>query len=428
MNISRRNFCKTATASVLAPMIVPHHVLGQGGATAPSDKIRLACIGVGGQGSGNLTAFMGDPRVQIVAVCDVDAQHRARAAATAKLGAGDTYKDYREVLARADVDAVMCATPDHWHAIIATAAAAAKKDLYSEKPLAASIGEGRALCQAIQKHQRVLQCGTWRRSSMKTRLACEWVRNGYIGDLKEVLVGVPAQFQIQGGFTGMEAPQPVPAHLDYEMWLGPAPEAAYTAARCHFNFRWISTYAPGYITDWGAHFLDVAQWGLDKDETSPTEIQATEVKRRDQGIYDAPEQYRIEYHYATGPRIVMVSTPDSNQWGVKFIGSKGTIHTENERLETEPASLRSVKLKDTDVHLFESRNHHQNFIDAVISRGRTAAPAETAHRAATLCHLGAISAALGKPLKYDPVKETFPDDAAANALLTKKFRGDWKLS
>jgi predicted dehydrogenase len=379
-------------------------------------------------GTGNLQSFLNDERVQVVAVCDVDANHREAARNLAGLKEGDAYRDFREVLARPDVDAIMNATPDHWHAVIATAAAAAGKDLYTEKPLAAGIADGRALCRAVEKHQRVLQCGTWRRSGMKTRMACEWVRNGYIGDLQAIEIGVPGAFAISGGFTGLEAPEAVPAHLDYGLWLGPAPEAPYTAARCHFNFRWINDYAPGYITDWGAHFLDVAQWGAGMDETAATEVSATEVTRRDKGVYDAPESFHIEYHYPKGPRMVMFSTTDQQKWGVRFVGTKGSVFTENERLETDPASLRTVKLKDGDTRLFESKSHHGNFIDAVLTRGRTAAPASVAQRAATLCHLGAISAALGRPVRFDPDAENFGSDEAANALLARPLRGPWKLA
>lgn len=420
--LSRRRFL-TATA----PLILPGRIFGQGGATSPNNKVRLACIGVGGQGTGNLNAFLTDERVQVVAVCDVDATHRANAAALAKLKPEDALKDWREVIARKDVDAIMCATPDHWHAVIATAAAAAGKDLYSEKPLAASIGEGRAICDAVKKHGRVLQCGTWRRSGMKTRLACEWVRNGYIGELKEILVGVPGAFGINGGYTGMEPEQPVPPQLDYEMWQGPAAAAPYTAGRCHYNFRWVDSYAPGYVTDWGAHFLDVAQWGAGRDDTGPTEVSATEVKRRDKGYYDAPESFRVEYHFAKGPRVVLFSTTDANQYGIKFIGSSGWIFTENERLDSEP-NLRAVKLKDSDERLFVSNNHHRNFIEAVLTRGRTAAPADVAQRAATMCHLGAISAKLGRPVKFDPSTETSAGDAEVSALLTRPLRGPWKLA
>ena len=425
---TRRRFLRTTSAAVAAPLIVPGRVLGQGGATPPSARVRLACIGTGGMGTGNLRSFLTDDRVQVVAVCDVDRQHREAAAAIAGLQAGDTYGDFREVLARKDVDAVMVATPDHWHAVIDVAAAKAGKDLYSEKPLAASIGEGRAVCRAVAEQKRVLQCGTWRRSGMKTRMACEWVRNGYIGDLRVIEVGVPGTFQISGGFTGQEPAEAPPEHFDHRMWLGPAPEVPYIAGRCHYNFRWVNDYAPGYITDWGAHFLDVAQWGAGMDHTSPVEVSATGVQRREKGYYNAPEHFRIEYQYAKGPRVVMTTTDDKSQWGVKFVGSTGWIMTENEKLEMEPASLRTVKLKDTDVKLFVSNNHHRNFIDAVLTRGQTAAPAETAQRAATMCHLGAISAALSRPIKYDAAAESFPGDPEATALLTRKLRGEWKIS
>lgn len=425
---SRRRFLTRSAAALAAPLIVPGRVLGLDGAVAPSSKVRLACIGVGGMGTGNLRAFLSDERVQVVAICDVDATHRQAARELTKVGEGDLYKDYREVLARKDVDAVMIATPDHWHAVIATAAAAAGKDMYSEKPLSAAIADGRAVCKAVEKYQRVLQCGTWRRSGMKTRLACEWVRNGHIGDLKVIEVGVPGKFAISGGFDGTEPACAPPPEIDYPMWLGPAPDAPYSPARLHFNFRWINDYAPGYITDWGAHFLDVAQWGAGMDETSPTEISTTAVTRRDKGIYNAPESFRVEYQYANGTRVVMSSVTDQKDWGIRFVGTKGTIFTENERLETDPPSLRSVRPKDGDVKLFESKNHYRNFIDAVLTRGQTAAAAPVAQRAATMCHLGAISAALGRPVKYDPAAENFGTDAEANKFLAKELRGDWKLT
>ncbi len=424
---SRRRFLALSAAAGAAPLVLPSRVLGLGQETAPSNKVRLACIGVGGMGTGNLRTFLNDKRVQVVAVCDVDDHHRAAAAELAGLKDGDSTRDFQEVLARSDVDAVMIAVPDHWHAVIAVAAAAAGKDLYAEKPLAASIGEGRALCEAVKQHQRVLQCGTWRRSSLKTRLACEWVRNGYIGEIQQIEVGVPGQFRIRDGYTGEEKPETPPAHFDYERWLGPAPEAPYTPARCHYNFRWVNDYAPGYITDWGVHFLDVVQWGANKDDTGPLAIKAENIARRPAGIYNAPESFRIEYQYADGLRVIMTSTTDEKAWGIKFVGTKGWIFTENDRLEFGPDDLHKVKFKDSDERLFVSNQHHRNFIDAVLSRGRTAAGPESSQRAATLSHLGAISAALGRPLTFDPLTESFPDDEEANALVTRPLRGPWSL-
>ena len=419
---TRRQFIKSTF-----PLIVSASVLGRGGAVAANSRIRMACIGLGGQGTSNMRAFLTDERVQIVAICDVDAKHREAAGALAKVGGADLMRDFREALARTDVDVVLNATPDHWHSNIAIAAAKAGKDLYSEKPLGASIAEGRAICRAVEQNKRILQCGTWRRSGLKVRMACELVRNRYIGELKEIEVGVPGKFAVRGGFTGLEEPQPVPAHLDYAMWQGPALEKPYTEARCHFNFRWVNDYAPGYITDWGAHFIDVAQWGAGMDEATPTEVVAHDVKRRDKGIYDAPEEYRIEYRYANGVKMTLLSTTDPSKYGTRFIGTEGWIFTENDKLQASDINILRTKLKDSDVRLFESKEHHRNFIDAVISRGQVAAPAETAQRAAATCYLGSISAAVKRPLKFDPVAEKFIGDDEANTMLIKPMRDAWKI-
>lgn len=419
---TRRSFLKTA-----APLILGSGILGRAGAVGANGKVRLACIGVGGMGTGNLKAFLNEDRVQVVAICDVDATHRAAAAKLAGLQEGDTYVDHRDVLARSDVDVIMNATPDHWHSHIILDAVKAGKDLYSEKPIAASIGEGRAVCEALKNHGRLLQCGTWRRSRLKVRIACELVRNGRIGELKEIEVGVPGKFNVRGGFTGLEAEEAVPAHFDYQRWLGSAPQRPYTAARCHFNFRWCNDYAPGYITDWGAHFLDVAQWGAGMDDTAPVEVSAPEVMRRDKGIYDAPESFRIEYRYANGVRVVMFSTMDQAKWGTRFIGSEGWIYTENEVLKASDDNILRDRPKD-GIKLIESKDHHGNFIDAVLDRSRPlAAPAEAAHRAATFCHLGAIAAEVGGTLTFDPHRETFPGNEKASTLVTRKMREGWSL-
>jgi predicted dehydrogenase len=409
------------------PLILPATILGRAGAVSPNGKVRLACIGLGGQGMSNLRAFLADERVQVVALCDVDAQHLEKAAALAQLQKADCYRDFREVLARGDVDAVMNATPDHWHSNVAIAAATAGKDLYSEKPLGGSIVEGRAICQAVKANQRVLQCGTWRRSGLKVRMACERVVNGYLGELQTIEIGVPAAFAVRGGFTGLEAAEAVPIHFDYDLWLGPAAERPYTAARCHFNFRWIEEYAPGYITDWGAHFLDVAQWGAGMDDTTPVSVMADQVVRRSAGLYNAAEQFRIEYTYANGVRVIMQSTTDKSQWGTRFVGSEGWIFTESEVLKASDDNLLRTRLKSADKRLFESKHHHRNFIDAVLDRGQTAAPAEIAQRAATTCQLGAIAAMLGRGLKFDPATERFADDDEANTHLSKPMREAWRL-
>ena len=405
-------------------MVVPASVLGRGGAKAPNERVQMACIGVGGMGSGNMRSLMQDQRVEMLAVCDVDANHRK--AALPLTG----YSDFRDVLVREDIDAVMIATPDHWHAIITGAAIKAGKDVYCEKPLAASIAEGRYVSDLVAKHKTVLQCGTWRRSGAYTRMACEWVQNGYVGTLKHIDVGVPARFEIRGGYTGMESPQAVPEALNFDMWLGPCLEVDYTASRVHFNFRWLNAYAPGYITDWGAHFLDVAQWGNDSDNTAPVSVKASKVAYRGTGLYDAPEEFQIDYRYANGVTMRMFATADDAQWGTKFIGDEGWVFTENSKLITEePIALRQTRLKKSDKKLYESKNHHRNFIDSVYSRERTAAPAEAAHRAATCCHLGGIAAAVSdEELHFDPKKERFTNSEAANQHLMRAMREPWRLS
>ena len=427
MKRSRRGFLKS-TLGLSAPLIIPSSVLGRGEATAPNDRIQLGCIGVGGMGSGNLNSFLSDKRVEVLAICDVDDRHRTAGLKAAKLGDDAGTRDFRELIARKDLDAFMVATPDHWHAIITGAAIQAGKDVYCEKPLAASVVEGRYVCRLAKQHKRVIQCGTWRRSGIHTRMACEWVRNGYIGKLKRIEVGVPAAFEIRGAkYTGLEGSEAVPDHFDYEMWLGPAPEAEYSPGRCHFNFRWVNDYAPGYITDWGAHFLDVAQWGNGTDDTAPVSAKASEVVRRSAGYYDAPEGFRIDYTYANGVEMTMVSTADAAKWGTKFVGEEGWVFTENDKLITEPATLRRTKLKAEDTRLYESNNHHENFIDSVYSRKETAAPAEAAHRAATCCHLGTIAAQTGKEIRFDPKTEQITNSEAGAKLLKRPMRGPWKL-
>ncbi len=429
--IARRDFLRGVLigvgGSMVAPSIIPGTALGAEEKVAANSRINLACIGVGGMGTGNMRSFLNDERVQVVAICDVDDSHRARGLETAKLKADAGYKDFREVMARKDVDAVMIATPDHWHSIITVAACRAGKDIYCEKPLAASIGEGRFVSDLVRKEKRVLQCGTWRRSGLYVRMACELVRNGYIGELKEIEVGVPGKFAIRGGYTGLEAPVPVPKELDYQMWLGPAPEAPYTPARCHFNFRWVLDYAPGYITDWGAHFIDVAQWGNNTDDTTPVSVKASGVKCREKGVYDAPEEFRIEYQYANGVRMTMLSTTDGKKYGTKFTGTKGWVFSENTTLITEPAELRRTRIKDSEIHLYESKNHHRNFIDCILSRKETAASVEAAHRAASCCHLGTIAALLKREVKFDPKSEKFPGDEEANKMVMRSMRGQWRL-
>lgn len=424
---TRRQFLAESATIITAPLIVPASALGRGEELAPSERVTMACIGVGGRGGSNLNTFKRNEKVQIVAVCDVDGGHLTHGLRAAGLEAGAGTRDFREVLRRDDIDTVMVGTPDHWHALITISAVEAKKDVYCEKPLVASIREGQAVQRAVKQHRRIVQCGTQRRSKAGCRFACELVRNGRIGALKRVEVGVPGKFAVRGGYTGTEDPQSVPSGFDYEMWLGPAPRASYTAARCHFNFRWVLDYAPGYITDWGAHYLDIAQWGIGADETGPVQVDAQDVGFREKGIYNAPEAFRIVYTYASGVQAILTATTDQSKWGMKFIGEKGSIYVETDKVISEPESIATSEIGPDEIRLYESQDHHRNFIDCVRSRKRPAAPVEIAHRSASVCHLGAISAILGRKLRWDPEKERFVGDEEANRRISRPMREPWKL-
>ncbi|MEM7235210.1 MAG: Gfo/Idh/MocA family oxidoreductase, partial [Planctomycetota bacterium] len=395
---------------------------------APSERIAMACIGVGGRCGTNLGIFEGTNEVVIVAVCEIDSRHLSRGLQRAGLDAKSGYHEFRDVLKRKDIDAVMVGTPDHWHALVTIAAIQAGKDVYCEKPLAASVAESQAVVRAVQKSDRILQCGTQRRSMSTCRFACELVRNGRIGKLRRVECGVPGRFAIRGGYTGLEAPQSIPKEFDYKRWLGPCDEAPYTAARCHFNFRWVNDYAPGYITDWGAHYLDIAAWGIGMDESGPSEIEALDVRTRKKGIYDAPESFQVVYRYPNGVEAVLISTTDTSRYGMKFIGDEGTVFVEGQKVVTTPSSMATTKIKDSEIRLYDAKNdHHGNFVDCVRSRKQPSAPVHIAHRSASICEIGAISCELGRKLRWDPKAEKFIDDKEADRKLSRPMRDPWSL-
>jgi len=430
---SRRDFLRAAAAATLtAPLILPGSAFGR---TAASDRITMGCIGVGGQGSWDMQAFLAQDAVQVVAVCDVDSRRLANAKARVEsyYAAGQrsgqysgcaATQDYRQLLSREDIDAVLIATPDHTHALIGVEAARRGKDIYCEKPLAYSIEEGRAMVETVRRTGRILQTGTQRRSSAACRQACEWVLNGRIGGLHTIRVGLPQGFYVQGGFSGEQPPMPVPEGFDYEKWLGPAPWVPYTEGRCHFNFRWILDYGEGYISDWGAHYLDIAQMGHGTDLTGPIEITA-QAEFPKEGLYDAPTDFHIEYVYGDGVR--MICATDEVR-GMRFEGSEGWIHIEKPGEATviaKPETILKSPIGPDGIHLPRSTGHHSNFIECVLSRLETVAPVEVGHRSATVCHLGAIAAQLGRKLKWDPDQEHFVGDSGADRWLSGSTREPW---
>ncbi len=423
---NRRTFLKSTMAAVAAPMIVPSSVLGLGDSTAPSERVTLGAIGVGNRGRSNLGHFHEEKRTQVVAVCDVDQNHRESARKMTGLEQDASYNHFMDVINRDDIDAVSIASPDHWHVIHTIEAAKSGKDIFCEKPASVCIAEGRKMADAVTKYDRVMQMGTWRRSLAGCRTACELVRNGYIGELQTIECGVPEGYHVKGDFKPGHPVEPVPKELDYDLWLGPAPDAPYTPGRCHFNFRWLLDYSAGYITDWGAHYYDIGQWGNNTDHTGPVHISgAAEFPKS--GLYDASVKHLIEYEYASGVRMVAFSSSDGSRYGMKFIGTEGWIHVESNDISSGPEGIAKIELKDTDTRLYTSDNHIVNFIDCVYSRGETAAPMESGHRTATICHLGHIATTLKRPLEWDPENEKFVGDREANALRERPMRGTWTI-
>ena len=423
------------TASVTAGAItLPYYVsssafLGKAGTVAPSNRITLGMIGVGGHGrSTNLKGFLGQTDARVLAVCDVDSRQieKAKDLVSARYGkiSANMPDGALEVLARGDIDAVMVSTPDHWHVPISVAAAKAGKDICCEKPTL-TIAEGRVLSDTISKYKRVFQMSTEDRSIYVYHRMAELVRNGRIGKLHTIRVGLPGGWRISGDPATVRQQQPVPDGFDYDMWLGPAPYAPYAPGRCHWNFRWILDYSGGQLTDWGAHIVDTAQWGNDTERTGPVEIEGWGVFPED-ALYDTATDYRIEYKYANG--VTMIIT--SGEVHLRFEGTEGWVGNTGWRgnLQAEPKSILDSVIGPDEIHLYtEPAGEHRNFLDCVKTRRDPYFPAEVGHRCCTVMHLGNISMLLGRKLKWDPDKEIFPSDAEADRLLSRPMRSPWHL-
>ena len=449
--ISRREFLKNSAALTTAalgfPYIVKSSTFGADGSTAPSNRIVMGCIGIGGQGTFNMKAFLSNSDVQVVAVCDVNrgndrydmlyqapsstaGREPARRIVNKHYGSGDcaAYNDFRKLLGRDDIDAVTVCTPDHWHGLISIAAAKANKDIYCEKPLVNTIAEGRAVYDAVKRHGRVLQTGSHERSNDSVRFACELVRNGRIGKLHTIRVNMPNSDPHHLEILKSNYPQPimsVPEGFDYDMWLGHTPWADYTARRCHFWWRFILDYGGGEMTDRGAHIIDIGQLGNNTDDTGPIEISGR-GRAPDRGIYDTFMEYDFECKYANGVRLIGGS---SGERGLKFEGTDGWIfiHIHGGRLEAEPASLLKEFIGPDEIHLGRSPGHHQDFINAVKVRRQPVAPAEVGHRTASICHLVNIAMQTGCKLKWDPATEQIVNNSDANRMLARPMRSPWHL-
>ena len=441
--LNRRGFLKGSASLVglaAAPYVVPASVLGAEGRAAANDRIVMGAIGLGGQGDRDMRSFLGMGSVQMAALCDVDEgstryeQGWLRGIAPAKQAVEQHYAaqlrdgtfkgvfttaDFRELLAREEIDAVCVATPDHWHALPVIAAARAGKDIHCQKPLSLTIADGRAMADAIRLHGRVFQCGSQRRSSGHCRRSCELVRNGRSGKLHTIHVGLPGGHS-NPGYRMDESPQPVPPGFDYDRWLGPAPWAPYTHKRCHWTFRWILDYSGGQLTDWGAHYIDMAHWGMGTERTGPIEIVGKGEFPRDVVLWNTATSFRVECLYANGMRMIVTS----GGGGVSFEGTEGTVNLEG---GTNPPSIAHSVIGPNEIHLYESSSQYGNFIECVKSRQATVAPVEVAHRSISPAHLGNISMMLGRKLRWDPDREQFGDDAEANRMLSRPHREPWTI-
>ncbi len=429
---TRRQFLAHSAAGALAaPLFVPASALGRADKAPASERLVVGVIGTGGQGRGLINNFLGHKDVEIAAVCDVDSRHLdlARQLVAKRAGKKDCkgYKDYRQLIAHKGLNAVIVATPDHWHALASVAALKANLDVYCEKPLANSIGEGRAICEAARQSRRVLQTGSHERSGANARFACELVRSGKIGKLHTLRINLPCNdpHHRTARAVGKVAPAPVPKELDWNVWLGHTPVVPYNEKRCHFWWRFITAYGGGEMTDRGAHVIDLAQLGAGTDDTGPVEIEAEGVRVKD-SIYDCFWDFKFTNTYASGLKLIGST---AGPRGVKFEGSDGWVfvHVHGARLEASSPDLLKIKPETLKVKLGRTPSHVRNFLDCVKSRAVPFATGEIGHRSASICHLNNIAMLLGRKLKWDPVRERFADDAQANRLLTPTMRAPWKL-
>ncbi len=430
-NLSRRRFLKGAAAAIAAPYFVPSTVFGRNGWLPPSERITVGFIGIGNMGGGHLGGFLDDRQLQVVAVCDVDAVKRKRAkdrveekyAADRQAGTFkgcDEYNEFERLLERKDIDAVLNATPDHWHAIIAIAAARAGKDIYSEKPMTLTVAEAWDTVAAVRRYGRVFQTGSQQRSDRNFRLACALVRSGRIGKLLKVNVGVA------GPSSEAYLPeQPVREGLDWDRWLGPAPWQPYNEERCSGSYsggwRHIRDYSGGMMTDWGAHHFDIAQWGLGMDGSGPVEIVPPKTPPAIRQTPDPEKGEGLVYKYANG-----VPMYHGGANGVLFTGTDGKIEVNRGYLRTWPDEIGQEPLGANDEHLYISPGHRQDWINCIRSRQRPICDVEVGASSITVCHLGNIAYWLGRPIKWDPKKREIIGDAEASRLLDRPKRAPWR--
>jgi predicted dehydrogenase len=430
---SRRHFIQTLAAAPVAgfPTIVKASALGLNGAVAASDRVTMATIGTGWMGTGHLEEFGKVPQAQMVAVCDFDAGHLAEGKALVDKVNGNsdcaTYRAFEELLARRDIDAVSIAVPDHWHGIVAVSAARAKKDIYGEKPLAHNFHEGTMIRDAVKQYDRIWQTGSWQRSKENFRKACELVRNGRIGKVTRVEVGLPEGHYDFAGTKALTAITAPPETLLWDRWLGPAPEAPYCPARVHKNWRWNLDYGGGQIMDWVGHHVDIAHWGMGWDATGPLEVEGEGEYPPHEALWNTATRYRVTCHYAGGIVMVIAGGHKDIKSGTKWIGEKGWVWCDRGKLESEPANLLTTEIGPGEINLPKSPGHYQQWIECVKSRQQTLTPATVAVRSATPGWLGQIAMLTGRKIRWDPTTEKILYDRDAERLLSRDMRSPYRL-
>lgn len=432
---NRRDFLKVSAGILTAPYFVPSTCFGA------NERVTVGVVGVRNQGTGNLTRFL-DAGCNVAAVCDVDSEVRAKAMPLVekKGQTAQEYEDYRQVLERKDIDAVVLTVPDHWHALMTIHACQAGKDVYCEKPLTLAIAEGRRMVNAARENKRIVQTGSQQRSSTEFWRAASLVRNGAIGKLQQVFVGIPASNH-PGALGPVTAP---PANLNYDLWLGPAPYRPYQEKRVHYNFRFWWDYSGGQITNFGAHHLDITQWAMGMDNSGPIAVEGTATFNADK-LYEVTETCRLVYSYANGAKVTLGQLQEDIPIGVKFVGTDGQIAVNRGVLSSDPVDLVGPPMKKGDdpkirqelnrkldekilgmkEQLLLSRDHTRNFLDSIKSRELPICDVEIGHRSATVCHLGNITARLGRGVKWDPEQEKMIDDNEAQTMVDRPYRAPW---
>jgi len=455
---NRRQFLKTAAAALALPTIVPSSVFGQ---NAPSNRITLGVVGWGMQGPGNTGSFLALEDCQVVAACDLDKKHLKSAVSAIndhyKNQDCKAYADYREMFARKDIDAVMLAVPDHWHGILAVAAAKAKKDIYGEKPLARTIAEQQAIVRAVQQNKVIWQTGSWQRSQALFRKAAEIVRSGHIGKITRVEVGLPAGHNdfartapellerlgktkgdcellatiVPGSPEWEKVVSAPPEELDYDTWIGPARMGPYVKTRVHMNWRWNYNTGGGQLLDWVGHHVDIAHWGMDCDNSGPSELEGHGEFPAVNAIWNTATKYRIEAKYPNDITMIIAGGHDDIRGGTKWIGADGWVWVNRSGFDTSNPDWKAGKNLPEEmrkVKLYESAGHQRNFVDCIKSRQPTITPVETAHHSAIPGHLGLISMLTGRKIRWDVKQEEILNDTGASELLSRPYRAPWQLA